>query len=285
MEIFHKGLPMTFLGLSTKRQEADVIVLSCPYDSTTSYGCGARAGPDAIIRASRQVELYDIELEQDITKRVKIFTEDELEVDKGNPERNCRFVEEAVECVLEEGKFPVLLGGEHSVSIGAFWAMEKKFGNELSVLQIDAHADMRQEYEGSKYSHACTMARCREILHAVSVGIRSYSEEEAEEIKKMKQDFFGVEFEADQVIERLKPAVYVTVDLDGFDPSEVPAVGTPEPGGLKYLEVLDLLRQVAKRRKIVGFDVVELAPIPSNVSSDFLAAKLAYKLIGYAHMK
>lgn len=285
MEIFHKGLPRTFLGLSAKRQEAEVVVLSCPYDSTTSYGCGARGGPAAIIEASRQVELYDIELGQDISKKVRIFTEDELEVDRGNPKRNCQFVQEAVECVLEEGKFPVLFGGEHSVSIGAFWAAEKKIGKGLSVLHIDAHADMREEYEGSQYSHACTMARCRESLHAVSVGIRSYSEEEAVEIEKIRQDFFGVEFDAEKVIKRLKPAVYVTIDLDGFDPSEVPAVGTPEPGGLRYLQVLDLLRKVAKSRKIVGFDVVELSPIPSNVVSEFLAAKLAYKLIGYAHLK
>ncbi|MCX8197382.1 MAG: agmatinase [Candidatus Micrarchaeota archaeon] len=283
MEIFHKGLPRTFLGVSCKKEEADVIVLSAPYDSTTSYGCGARAGPAAIIDASRQLELYDLELGE-ITKKVKIYTEDELEVDRGNPKRNCQFVQEAVGAVLDAGKFPVLFGGEHSVSIGAFWAIEERFDKkEISVLQIDAHADMREEYEGSRYSHACAMARCREKLHAVSVGIRSYSEEEANEVKKL--DIFGVEFDKNEVIERLRDKVYVTIDLDGFDPSEVPAVGTPEPGGLRYLQVLSLLRTVASKRKIVGFDVVELAPIPGSLVSEFFAAKLTYKLIGYAHMK
>ncbi|MEM4633752.1 MAG: agmatinase [Candidatus Anstonellaceae archaeon] len=280
MQIFHIGLPRTFLGVQSDWQNAKYIILSSPYDSTVSYGVGTRNGPRAIIDASRQVELYDIELGQDISSQCGIFTADELEVDRGNPERNCRFVQEAVESVLDAGKIPILLGGEHSVSIGAFWAFAAK-GKKMSVLQIDAHADMRQEYEGSKYDHACAMARCREHFHAVSVGIRSYSQEEAEEIEKQKLDIYGVDFQADEIIAKLKEEVYITIDLDGFDPSQAPAVGTPEPGGLSWHQVIGLLRQVSKKRKVVGFDLVELSPIPGNNVSEFLCARLVYKLIGY----
>ncbi|MCX8197578.1 MAG: agmatinase [Candidatus Micrarchaeota archaeon] len=281
MKIFHIGLPRTFLGVQSDWQGAKYVILSSPYDSTVSYGVGARNGPKAIIDASRQVELYDIELGKDISSECGIFTADELEVDRGSPQRNCKFVEEAVHAVLEAGKFPILLGGEHSVSVGAFNALAKFGKKNLSVLQIDAHADMRDEYEGSKYDHACAMARCRENFHAVSVGIRSYSSEEAEAIKKRKLDIYGSDFSADEVIGKLKEEVYVTIDLDGFDPSEAPAVGTPEPGGLSWKQVTSLLREVCRKRKVVGFDLVELSPIPGNSVSDFLCARLVYKLIGY----
>jgi len=278
MDIFHTSIPRTFLGVENSLAKAKYVVLSSPYDGTASYGTGQRNGPHAIIEASRQVELYDVELGKDCSK-AGIYTHDELETDK-SPEKNCNFVREAVEEVLRAGKVPVLFGGDHSVSIGAFEAFLGK-KKEMAVLHIDAHADMRDEFEGTKHSHACAMARCRENFHAVSVGIRSYSEEEAEAIGKGKPDIFGIEFDGEQVVGKLKEEVYVTIDLDGFDPSEVPAVGTPEPGGLSWKQVTSLLRLVAAKRKIVGFDIVELAPIPGNIVSDFLAARLAYKLIGY----
>ncbi len=282
MDIFHMGLPRTFLGIPNDEAKAKYVVLSSPYDSTVSYGSGTRNGPHAIMEASRQVELYDSELGKDVSREAGVFTASELEVDRGNPQRNCKFVQEAVEIVLQAGKFPILFGGEHSVSVGAFWAFAaQREAKKISVLQLDAHADMRDEYEGSKYNHACAMARCRENFHAVSVGVRSYSEEEAEEIKKRKLDIYGPDFEPDEVAKKLKDEVYITIDLDCFDPSEAPAVGTPEPGGLRYQQVLKLLRKVSEKKKIVGFDIVELAPIPGNVISDFLAARLAYKLIGY----
>jgi agmatinase len=281
MNIFHSGLPRTFLGVQEEEGKARYVVLSSPYEGTVSYGVGAKNGPHAIIEASRQVETYDIELARDF-EECGIYTADELEVSHAEPERNCRYVQEAVEAVLREGKVPLLLGGEHSVSVGAFNAVAASFGakaKEVSVLHLDAHADMREEYEGTRFNHACAMRRCREKLHAVSVGIRSYSLEEAQEIKRQKCDIFGVEYSESDVLKKLRKDVYISIDLDAFDPSECPAVGTPEPGGLGWGSAVSLLRKVCKERNVVGFDVVELAPIPGQHVSDFLAARLVYKLI------
>ncbi|MFA6328986.1 MAG: agmatinase [Candidatus Micrarchaeia archaeon] len=279
MDIFHIGLPRTFLGVKNDEKKARYVVLSSPYEGTVSYGTGTKRGPDAIIAASRQVETYDIGLARDFAG-CGIYTADELEVSHSTPEKNCAYVQEAVEAVLKEGRVPVLLGGEHSVSVGAFNAVAKlKKAGDVSVLHLDAHADMRDEYEGTKCNHACAMRRCREKLHAVSVGIRSYSEEEAQEIKGQKCDVFGVEFDEGAVLKRLRKDVYITIDLDVFDPSECPGVGTPEPGGMGWGAVVSLLEKVCKEKNVIGFDVVELAPIPGQHVSDFLAARLIYRLI------
>ncbi|MCX6771169.1 MAG: agmatinase [Candidatus Micrarchaeota archaeon] len=299
MDIFHIGLPRTFLGVknsggnfseveprgSTKMpndgKTARYVVLSSPYEGTVSYGTGTKNGPHAIIEASRQVETYDIELARDF-EGCGIYTADELEVSHASPEKNCGYVQEAVEEVLKAGKVPILLGGEHSVSVGAFSAIAASGkAKDVSVLHLDAHADMRDEYEGTKFNHACVMRRCREKLHAVSVGVRSYSLEEAQEIKRQKCGIFGVEFNEGDVLKKLRKDVYISIDLDAFDPSECPAVGTPEPGGLRWKQVTSLLRKVCEQRRIIGFDVVELAPIPGQHVSDFLAARLVYKLICY----
>jgi len=281
MSIFHIGLPRTFLGVQNDEKKARYVVLSSPYEGTVSYGTGTKKGPNAIIEASRQVETYDIELARDFAE-CGIYTADELEVSHSSPEKNCGYVQEAVASVLADGKVPILLGGEHSVSVGAFDAIAARKGAEgVSVLHLDAHADMRDEYEGTACNHACAMRRCREKLHAVSVGIRSYSLEEAEEIKKKKYDIFGVEFDEAKVLGKLRKDVYITIDLDAFDPSECPAVGTPEPGGLRWKQTLSLLKKVCETRRVIGFDVVELAPIPGQHGSDFLAARLVYKLICY----
>ena len=281
MDIFHIGLPRTFLGVPNEEKKARYVVLSSPYEGTVSYGTGAKKGPNAIIEASRQVETYDIELAREF-EGCGIFTADELEVSHASPEKNCEYVQEAVEAVLKEGKVPVLLGGEHSVSVGAFNAIAGMKGAEnVSVLHLDAHADMRDEYEGTRHNHACVMRRCRERLHAGSVGIRSYSKEEADGIKKQKCDIFGVEFDEERVLGKLRKDVYISIDLDAFDPSECPGVGTPEPGGMRWGSAISLLRKVCEERHVIGFDVVELAPIPGQHVSDFLAARLAYKLICY----
>jgi len=283
MNIFHIGLPRTFLGVQNGGKNARYGVLSSPYEGTVSYGTGAKKGPNAIIEASRQVETYDIELARDFAE-CGIYTADELEVSHSTPEKNCSYVQEAVEAVMKEGRVPVLLGGEHSVSVGAFNAVAKmKKAGDVSVLHMDAHADMRDEYEGTKCNHACAMRRCREKLHAVSVGVRSYSEEEAQEIKRQECDIFGVEFSEGDVLKKLRKDVWMTIDLDVFDPSECPAVGTPEPGGMRWGPVISLLRKVCKERHVIGFDVVELAPMPGSHVSDFLAARLVYKLI--CHME
>ncbi len=279
MDIFHIGLPRTFLGVPNDGKRARYAVLSSPYEGTVSYGTGTKKGPAAIIDASRQVETYDIELARDF-EGCGIYTADELEVSHASPEKNCGYVQEAVEAVLKEGKVPVLLGGEHSISVGAFNAIAKvKKASDVSVLHLDAHADMREEYEGTACNHACVMRRCREKLHAVSVGIRSYSLEEAQEIKRQKCDIFGVEFDEAKVLGKLRKDVYISIDLDAFDPSECPAVGTPEPGGLRWKQTISLLKKVCENRRVIGFDVVELAPIPGQHVSDFLAARLVYKLI------
>ena len=281
MDIFHIGLPRTFLGVENDEKKARYVVLSSPYEGTVSYGTGTKKGPAAIIDASRQVETYDIELARDFAE-CGIYTADELEVTHASPEKNCEYVQEAVGEVLKEGKVPILLGGEHSVSVGAFNAIASAKGaKDVSVLHLDAHADMRDEYEGTKYNHACAMRRCREKLHAVSVGIRSYSEEEAKEIKRQKCDIFGAEFDEAKVVGKLRENVYISIDLDAFDPSECPAVGTPEPGGMRWKQVLSLLKKVCETRRVIGFDVVELAPIPGQHVGDFLAARLVYKLICY----
>ena len=283
MDIFHIGLPRSFLGVPNDEKNARYVVLSSPYEGTVSYGTGAKKGPNAIIEASRQVETYDIESGKDF-EECGIYTADELEISHATPEKNCAYVQEAVEAVLKEGKVPILLGGEHSVSVGAFNAIAKmRKAADVSVLHLDAHADMRDEYEGTRFNHACVMRRCREKLHAVSVGIRSYSSEEAQEIKRQKCDIFGVEFGEGDVVDKLRKDVWVTIDLDVFDPSECPAVGTPEPGGLRWGSVVSLLKKVCEERRVIGFDVVELAPIPGSHVSDFLAARLAYKLI--CHME
>jgi agmatinase len=208
-----------------------------------------------------------------------------MEPDMGSAELTVKRVQEMAEPVLKKGKFPVLFGGEHSVSVGLVAALAKRH-KELSVLQIDAHADLRDEYEGTKYNHACAMRRIREHVRSASqVGIRSVCREELEHINSAglgEHIHWGAEFDEKKVLSQLTDTVYVSIDLDGFDPSECPGVGTPEPGGLKWAQTLGLLRRVAAEKKIVGFDMVELLPIPGTVQSEFFAAKLAYKLLGYS---
>ena len=196
-------------------------------------------------------------------------------------------VEQAVGWILDRGKLPVMLGGEHSLTAGAVRAAAKR-ARGLSVLQLDAHADMRDRYLDSPYSHACVMRRVREIVPAASVGIRSMSEEEARFLERTPAPMWSTRaFRAlggrwEPILKSLTDEVYVTFDLDALDPAALPATGTPEPGGLDWYEAVDLLAAVARRSHIVGFDVVELAPIPGQVASDFLAARLAYRMMGLA---
>lgn len=283
MRLLHSLPPYNFAGLEEELSDfgkARVVVLPVPYDSTVCYAPGTRNGPHAIISASRNMELYDEELGWE-PARVGIHTLDELEPSKESPNETVRRVEEAVKEILKSKKFPLILGGEHSISLGAVRAVSE-FYNELSVLQLDAHSDLRDEFEGTKVGHTSVMRRISETCHTVQVGIRSMSKEEAEFARKKKlQLFYAKDFRPNAVVKLLKRNVYVSIDMDVFDPSEVPAVGTPEPGGLHWHEVLSLLKKVASQRNVVGFDVVELCPIPGDVSSDFLAAKLAYKFIGY----
>ena len=282
------ALPSNFGGLEDEHSAlsgAQAVVLPVPYDFTTTYQGGTRQGPDAILAASRNMELWDEEI--GAIYKSGIHTLPALEPAAEGPAAMVDRVERAVEWILDQGKVPAILGGEHSITTGSVRAAARKHRG-LSVLQIDAHADMRDEYLGTPYSHACVMRRVREIVPAASVGIRSLSEEEAGTLERNPQPIWSVrQFRAlkgrwDPILSALTDHVFVTFDLDGLDPSVLPATGTPEPGGLDWYEAVDLLRAVSERSRIVGFDVVELSPLAGHVASDFLAARLVYRLIGLA---
>ncbi len=274
-----------FLGLPEERSTystAKAAVLPIPYDLTLSYLAGARYGPAAILAASRQVETFDHKLGLDASE-IGIATMPELEQVAASPDEMQRLISNACGALLDDGKFVLALGGEHSITAALVSAHARRF-ERLSVLQIDAHTDLRESYQDSRYSHACVMARVAETVPFMSVGIRSYSGSDNE--KKFRQRLISPEefrnntgiFE--KIMAGLTDNVYITVDLDGFDPAVVPAVGTPEPGGLYWDEVMLLLENIAKNRKIIGADVVELSPRHGLEYADFAAAKLCYKLIG-----
>ncbi len=265
---------MSFIGSKYSFEESDVVILPVPYEKTVCYIHGTAKGPKAIIDASVQLEKFDVELGYEINEKVKIRTTKEVKFEE---------LEKSVNEIIQKNKFPVVLGGEHTVTVPAVKAIAEKY-SDLSVLQLDAHADLRDKFEGEKYSHACVMRRVREITdRTVQVGIRDMSKEENDYIVKegIRGFVHGTDFDADDVVKQLSDNVYITIDLDGFDPSEVPAVSTPQPGGLHWDEVIMLLRKTAEKKNIVCFDVVELAPIKGQIASDFLAAKLVYKMIGY----
>ena len=265
---------------------ANIVILPIPFDKTSTWGKGADKGPMAIIEASKNMELYDIETSSEVYQK-GIFTAKPI---KENNSVN--MVEQAYKITkkfLNDKKFVVTLGGEHSVSYGPIKAFAKKY-EDLSILHLDAHSDRRESYEGTKFSHACIMARAEEIVdNVVSVGIRSLDVTELPVLKKDKI-FFAEQIihSADwmeKVIKQLSGQVYITIDLDVFDPTHLPSTGTPEPGGLDWYTVLKLLRLVIENKEVVGCDVVELAPNKQEKSSDFLATKLIYKILSYKFAK
>ena len=262
-------------------QSAAIAILPVPYDGTSTWIKGADLGPKALLEASYNLEFYDIETRTEVYKRGIATLEPVTEA--ASPEAMADAVERRMEQILLDGKFPVLIGGEHSVSIGAFRAMARRYPN-LSILQLDAHSDMRDEYEGSACNHACVMARAKELTpHITQVGIRSSAREEQHNICPDRtfyaHDIVGQEGWQERVSQQLTEAVYVTIDLDVLDPAYMPSTGTPEPGGLSYREVITLLRRVIKDHRVVGLDVVELCPNPTAKASDFLAAKLIYQFL------
>jgi agmatinase len=282
------GLPRNFGGLESPYADletARAVVLPAPYDFTTSYQGGTRFGPQAILDASRNMELWDDEI--GAVYRAGIHTLAELEPTAEGPAAMVDRVEQAMGWIFDRDRLPAMLGGEHSLTTGAVRAAKRRFPR-LSVLQIDAHADMRDTYLETPFSHACVMRRVRELVPAASVGVRSMSEEEAEYLREHPQPIWSTrQFRAlgrrwDGILGALTDEVFVTFDLDGLDPSAMPATGTPEPGGLDWFEAVDLLRALSEKSRIVGFDVVELAPMAGQVASDFLAARLVYRLIGLA---
>ncbi|MEK7867218.1 MAG: agmatinase [Planctomycetota bacterium] len=278
-----------FLGIPgefTDRKKSRYVVLPIPYERTTTYRKGTADGPDAILEASAQVELFDDELRQETyTRGVHTLALPHPTLSAVEPEELPEILEEYPHRV---GKSQTLysLGGEHSISYGLVKGY-KAIYPDLTVLQIDAHADMREEYEGSKFNHACVMARIVTECPAVQVGVRSFCADEAPRLdKKPLRTFFGsskldAKKTAKEVLASLSKHVYVTIDLDGMDPAAMPAVGTPEPGGLTWYELLTILRPVFTKKRVVGVDLNELCPIEGENVSQFTAAKLAYRLMGY----
>jgi len=268
------------------------VIVPVPYDLTSSWMKGADRGPRALLDASAYVELYDIETDSEPWLR-GIETAPPVECDQP-PEELARLVRRRVAAVFARGALPIVLGGEHSVTIGAVEAAaaaSEAAGHAFSVLQVDAHADTRESYHGSKYNHACVMARAREHGPIVQVGIRAIDASERDGLDETRviwaHDIAAARGRGDtawmdRAIDGLVDDVYLTIDLDAFDPSLVPATGTPEPGGLEWYEVNELVRRLVARRRLVGFDVVELLPRSGHHASDFLAAKLVYRVLAEA---
>lgn len=281
-----------FLGIGPPHacyETARAAILPVPFEATTSYLKGTARGPQAILDASHLLELYDEELGGE-TYRAGIATLPEVEVADAPYEEAARRIQAAAGRVLADGKLLAALGGEHSITPPLVQAAAAACG-PLTVLALDAHADLRDAYQGTPHSHACALRRIREHWPAVQIGIRSLSAPEARLIRDAGHAvFFAHDMAADpswadRALEQLEGTVYLTVDLDYFDPSLIPGVGTPEPGGPGWHETLRFLRRVAARCRIVALDLVELCPIAGQVASDFAAAKLAYRLIGYALLR
>ena len=272
-------------------EAARFVVIPVPYDGSTSFRGGARYGPAAIIDASRHLEDYDVELGRDPSE-AGIYTLPELVPNVSGPQRVIEQVYGETARVIADGKIPVLLGGEHTITVGGVRACAERYA-DLSVLYLDAHADLRDSFMGSRWGHASVARRVSDICPLVAAGVRSIS---AEEIKfaqdprnaeRVTLHFWQSESPdldalADAVIERLSTNVYISIDLDTLDPSIMSAVGTPEPGGMSWWDAIALLRAVSRRRRIVGFDLVELSPEEGPVACSSTAARLAYKLMGYA---
>ena len=264
---------------------ARVVILPIPLDRTTSYVPGTRNGPHEILVASSHMELWDEETGTDVHS-IGIFTMPELELPFATMDETMREIQRVAGELVRRGKFPVILGGEHSITPPVVAAVAAKH-TPLSVLQIDAHADLRESFMGTKHNHACAMRRTLDYARCTQVGVRSLSPEEASAIPSLATTiFYDYNMRRDpdwiaRVVDSLGDDVYITIDCDGLDPAIMPAVGTPEPGGLSWYETLALLRRVAESRRVVGLDLVELCPMPGNVSPTFLCAKLVYKFLTY----
>jgi len=268
----------------TEWDRAKIAVLPVPYDKTSTWVKGADKGPFAILKASQALELYDIETNSEVYKQ-GIHTCPVLDINSP-PEEMVKQVQEKVSNLLDSDKFTVVIGGEHSVSIGSIMSHLNKYKN-ISILQLDAHPDLRDEYKGSRYNHACVGMRIKEMCPIIQVGFRSMDIEEKG--RNVSENMFSAEDIVkndswiENVLERLSDDVYVTIDLDVFDSSIMPSTGTPEPGGLDWGEVTGLLKKVSEKKNVLGFDVVELCPNEQNKAPDFLAAKLIYKFLSYIY--
>jgi len=266
----------------TDYESANIVVFSVPYDSTATWQKGADLGPRAILEASAHVELYDIETDSEVhLQGIHSFQLPHL---PESPEELAQVIRQNFSSFIKDGKFPVMLGGTHSITPGAVRGVKDCF-SDITALQLDAHADLRESFHGSMFNHACVMARVKEVCPAVQVGIRSMAREECDRVDISKvffaRDIFLKDNWIGKVIDLLSSNVYVTIDLDVFDPSIIPSTGTPEPGGLGWYQITGLLKKVAEERHVVGFDVAELMPNKYNRAPDFIAAKLVFQFLSY----
>lgn len=284
---------ITFLDLKPfPVKDAEVVVLPIPYEATTTYGAGTREGPEAILAASRQVELWDEDLNFDPSEKVRLATAMPITSEASGPQAMLEKIRRTVQPWVSQGKLILALGGEHTVTLALVQAAQTRYP-DLQVVALDAHADMRDSYEGSKFSHACVLRRVYELGRPLTLlGTRSYSREEADllwvapRLKMFKARELHTPEGWDQALAHLQAIpgpVYLTMDLDALDPGVMPAVGTPEPGGLTYYQVLAIMETIARRGPIVGLDLVELAPIPGHRVGEFTAARLLYKAISYIY--
>jgi agmatinase len=290
-------IPKQFIGseAQTTYEQSKVVILPIPYETTTTYRKGCQNGPAAIIKASDQLEAYDIQLEQEICQKTGIFTVEAIADTRINPnlspEAMIDITTKRVSELIADGKFVIALGGEHSITAGVVQAYQQLLSEPFTVIQIDAHGDMRHSYEGSIYNHACVMRRVLDMgLPTLPVGIRSICLEEAELIKEQQIPVIWAEdiyYDSDWIKKAIAKIttekVFITIDLDGLDPGLMSGVGTPEPGGLNWYELTKFLQTVFKQFQVIGCDVMELAPTSDSVVSEFTAAKLIYKLIGYSN--
>ncbi|WP_026836602.1 agmatinase [Gillisia sp. JM1] len=272
----YAGIPEKYARLD----DAQVVLIPVPYDGTSSWQKGADKGPDAFLEASENMELFDIETRSEVYRKGIYLAPPVTE--NSSPEKMVEAVHKTTKNYINQEKFVTIFGGEHSVSIGTIRAFNESFP-DLTVVQIDAHADLRPEYEGSKFNHACALHEARKTTNLVQVGIRSMDVTELEHMDE-NQVYFGddlYENWTEDAIGQMTPNVFITIDLDAFDPSIMPSTGTPEPGGLLWYETLEFLKMIFKKKNVVGFDIVELCPNDVDKSSDFLAAKLYYKMLSY----
>ena len=274
----YAGIPENYAKLET----ANVVLIPVPYDGTSTWQKGADKGPNTFLNASENMELYDIETDSEVYKQGVYLTEP-ITVN-ATPEAMADAVHQETKSYIKKNKFVTVFGGEHSISIGTIRAFNEMFPS-LTVLHIDAHADLRKSYDGSSCNHACAVYEASQNTNLIQVGIRSMDIKE-KSIMNLDKTYFAHEMAMDDcwmylAIDQMTDNVFITFDLDAFDPSIMPSTGTPEPGGLLWYETLDFLKKVFKEKNVVGFDIVELCPNEVDKSSDFLAAKLYYKMLSY----
>lgn len=278
----YAGIPDEYAQLNSSK----IVLIPVPYDGTSTWGKGADKGPEAFLEASANMEIYDIETDSEVYKN-GVFLADPVN-ENSSPEAMVEAVHKKASEYIKMGKFVTLFGGEHSVSIGSIRAFKENFDN-LTVLQFDAHADLRPEYEESKCNHACAVHEAQHTTNLVQIGIRSMDTVEKPFLKK-ENCFFAHQIFADpnwmnKALSRITDNVFITIDLDVFDSSIMPSTGTPEPGGLNWYQVIDFIKLVIKNKNVVGFDIMELCPNDINRGPDFLAAKLYYKILSYVFNK